>query len=148
LQKTEKTQLYNQNNETKATLTAMYLYKPSKFKNDKKQEQFIVGVGLSDVEEYSIKDIFGLKNVNNPDYLYQLTLNGEKAIDIKKLSIEDSKLENLALISEWNKYYLITFEHSKKKRFKLIYESPLYGKGELYFAKVSKFVFDKQTPIF
>ena len=54
LQKTEKTQLY-ENNVTKVMMTATYLYTPTEDKNDTRDEAFIVGVHLENeaLEEFS-----------------------------------------------------------------------------------------------
>ena len=64
---------------------------------------------------------------------------------VKKLKIGDPLLKDISFKSEWSKFYLVTFPHTKKKSFKLIFESDFYGKGELSFAKVSKFVLTKQA---
>ncbi len=64
---------------------------------------------------------------------------------IKELKAGDSLLKDISFKSEWSKFYLVTFPHTKKRSFKLIFESDFYGKGELDFAKVSKFVLTKQA---
>ncbi len=64
---------------------------------------------------------------------------------VKKLKFDDPLLKDISFKSEWSKFYLVTFPHTKKKSFKLIFESDFYGKGELNFAKVSKFVLTGQA---
>jgi hypothetical protein len=64
---------------------------------------------------------------------------------VKQLKIGDPRLKDISFKSEWSKFYLITFPHTKKRSFKLIFESDFYGNGELKFAKVSKFVLTKQA---
>ena len=64
---------------------------------------------------------------------------------VKQLKTGDPLLKDISFKSEWSKFYLVTFPHTKKRSFKLIFESDFYGKGELDFAKVSKFVLTKQA---
>ena len=59
---------------------------------------------------------------------------------IKLLKANDPLLKEISFKSEWSKFYLVTFPNTKKRSFKLVFESYFYGKGELNFAKVSKFV--------
>ena len=60
LQKTEKTQLY-ENNVTKVMLTATYLYTPNYEKNDTRDEVFIVGIHLEDeASEYPAAQEYNL----------------------------------------------------------------------------------------
>jgi hypothetical protein len=133
LQKTEKVQLYD-GQVTKAMLTATYLFEHSSDKHDKRDEVFIVGVYVED-EEFSA--------LNNDGY--SLTLNGIKAKSIKALNKSDKILKNISFVSEWSQFYLVTFPHTSSKSFKLIFNSEVYGKGELNFAKVAKFVFTKEA---
>jgi hypothetical protein len=133
LQKTEKVQLYDAQ-VTKAILTATYLFEQSSDKNDKRDEVFIVGVYVED-EEFS--------TLNNAGY--NLTLNGTKFKSIKALKESDTLLKNISFVSDWSQFYLVKFPHTSSKSFKLIFESDMYGKGELNFAKVAKFVFSKEA---
>ena len=127
LSKTEKTQLYD-NNETKAMLTATYLYSPTFENNDTRDEVFIVGVHLEEETTSSL-------DKGN----YRLTLNNTVAKEVKPLQSGDSMLENLSFVTAWGSYYLVTFPHTKKKSFDLVFESNTYGKGVLHFAKVAKY---------
>jgi len=131
LKKTEKTELKD-GNYTKALLTATYLFEPVKDKNDTRVEQFIVGLYV-DGEEQSF--------MNGE---YNLTLEGEAPQKVKTLAHNDPKLKNISFVLEWTQFYLFTFPHTKKKSFNLIFESPLYGKGTLHFAKVAKYVLTKK----
>ncbi len=130
LQKTEKTQLY-ENNVTKVMLTATYLYTPTLDKNDTRDESFIVGIHLEDEA--------------SEDSDYSLLLNGTAAKEIEELSVDDTRLKELSFISEWGEYYLVTFPHVKGKKITLVFESERYGKGELHFAKVAKYILTKQA---
>lgn len=132
LQKTEKTQLY-QDDLTKAFLTATYLYTPNFEKNDTRDESFIVGIHL---EDHGSGEIDTQGN--------SLTLNGQTAKDIQSLALEDERLKDISFVTPWSNYYLITFPHQSSKKFTLVFESELYGKGELHFAKVAKYVFNKE----
>ncbi|CAA6826538.1 MAG: Unknown protein [uncultured Sulfurovum sp.] len=78
---------------------------------------------------------------------FELTLsdkkNGQKAIYIEELDKRDHRLKNLSFVSEWSRFALVKFAHSKKKTFKLKLKSKHYGSGELPFAKAAKFTFIK-----
>ncbi len=130
LQKTEKIQLY-ENNVTKVMLTATYLYTPTPDKNDTRDEAFIVGIHLEDETSEELN--------------YSLLLNGTEAKEVEELSVDDARLKELSFISEWGEYYLVTFPHVKSKKITLVFESEKYGKGELYFAKVAKYILTKQA---
>lgn len=133
LQKTEKTQLY-ENNVTKAMLTATYLYTQNYEKNDTREEVFIVGIHLED-EESSYPET----------QEYTLTLNDHAAKEIKVLALDDERLKDISFVSEWGSYYLVTFPHVKSKKITLVLDSELYGKGVLHFAKVAKYVLTKKS---
>jgi hypothetical protein len=132
LQKTEKTKLTD-GNYTKALLTATYLFEPIEDKNDTREEMFVVGLYLDDDE--------GTFESGE----YNLTLNGTVPKSVKSLSRNDPYIKTISFASEWTDFYLFTFPHTKAKSFKLIFNSELYGKGELHFAKVAKYVLTK-TP--
>jgi hypothetical protein len=134
LQKTEKTKLVD-GNYTKALLTATYLYvedpdiKPA---DDKRSEKFIVGIYVDgDDGSFESGD-------------YTLTLNGKKAKSVKSLKKNDPLLKTISFKSEWTKFYLFEFEHVSSKKFNLVFQSEVYGKGSLTFAKVLKFIFTQQ----
>ena len=130
LQKTEKTQLY-ENNVTKVMLTATYLYTPTSDTNDTRDEAFIVGIHMSDEASSELN--------------YSLLLNGTAAKNVQELSTDDIRLKELSFISDWGEYYLITFPHMKSQKLTLVFESVRYGKGELYFAKVAKYILTKEA---
>ncbi len=133
LQKTEKIQLY-QDNVTKAMLTATYLYTPNFENDDIRDEVFIVGLYLED------KTSGHLNAEENT-----LTLNGKTAKEIKVLSLDDERLKDISFVTPWSSYYLVTFSHETNKKITLVFESKLYGKGELHFAKVAKYVLSKEA---
>lgn len=133
LQKTEKTQLY-ENNVTKVMLTATYLYAPNYEKNDTRDEVFIVGLHLADEE-----------SVYPDSQEYTLTLNDQAAKEIKSLAFDDERLKDISFVSEWGSYYLVTFPHVKSKKVTLTLDSEEYGKGILHFAKVAKYVLNKKS---
>jgi len=132
LQKTEKTQLHD-GQYTKALLTATYLFEPIEDINDTRDEQFIVGISLDDDE--------GSFEGND----YNLTLNAKGPKSVKALKNSDPRLKEISFVSEWSEFYLFTFPHTKSKRFKLVFASDVYGKGELHFAKVAKYVLTKKA---
>ncbi len=133
LQKTEKTQLYD-GLITKVLLTATYLNKQNIDKENKPDEVFIVGVYMEESQEESFDE-----------ERYSLTLNGNAPKSIKKLGADDPLLKHISFVSEWNYFYLVTFSHVSSKSFKLIFKSDMYGKGELHFAKVAKYVLTQKA---
>ncbi len=133
LQKTEKTQLYD-GDITKVLLTATYLNDQNIDKEYKPDEVFIVGIYLEESEARSFEQEG-----------YSLTLNGNVPKNIGILNANDTLLKDISFVSEWNYFYLVTFPHVSGKSFKLIFESELYGKGELHFAKVAKYVLTKEA---
>ena len=132
LQKTEKTNL-KEGNLTKILLTATYLFKPTENKEDKRDEKFIVGLYVDD------EDVFD--EIGD----YEITLNGTEPKSIKILQKSDPLLKLISFNSEWTHFYLITFPHTNSKSFKLLFESDFYGKGELHFSKVAKYVLTKRA---
>ena len=133
LQKTEKTQLYD-GNSTKALLTATYLNEQNLDEEYNPDEVFVVGVYIDDIEGESFDQEW-----------YSLTLNGSAPKSIQELAADDPLLKHISFVSEWNHFYIITFPHTSSKSFKLVFESELYGKGELHFAKVAKYVLTKEA---
>ena len=134
LQKTEKTQLY-EGETTKAMLTATYLFKENRDINDTRDEIFIVGIYVEE-EEGSL--------LNNKGYI--LTLNKVAPKSSKLLKENDPLLKDISFVSEWSQFYLVTFPHTSSKSFKLIFKSDIYGKGELHFAKMAKYVLTLPKP--
>ncbi len=133
LLKTEKTQLYD-GNITKAMLTATYINGQTIDKEYKPDEVFVVGIYLEESEGLSLEDEG-----------YSLTLNGNDPKSITILKEDDPLLKDISFASEWSYFYLVTFPHVSKKSFKLVFQSELYGKGELHFAKVAKYVLSKEA---
>jgi len=133
LQMTEKTQLYAKNNNdssTKALLTATYLFEQNSDIDDIRDERFIIGVHI---EEGSLKDEG-----------YRLMLNGHLLKSMELLENDSPYLKDLSFVTEWGEYYMVTFPHVSSKSFRLVFESELYGKGVLHFAKVAKYVLSKK----
>ena len=138
LQKTEKTQLYDAQL-TKAMLTATYLFEQSADTNDTRDEVFIVGIYAEENEN----DSFNVNSFDEDEYT--LVLNGKSPKNVKQLNASDPMLKDISFVSDWSQFYLVTFPHTSSKSFKLVFESYFYGKGELHFAKVAKFVLTKQA---
>lgn len=84
------------------------------------------------------------KETKNKVKKFGLMLQGKNAIDIKALSKNDERLKNIAYVTDWGSYYLVTFEHTKSKRFTLDFESEKYGNGKFSFAKVAKYIYTKK----
>ncbi len=153
LQKTEKTQLYD-GLITKALLSATYLNEQNTDKEYKPDEVFIVGIYIEeDVESEDAnnsKDSNIIEDSNTSEERffhqegYSLTLNGTVPKSMQQLEADDPLLKHISFVSEWNYFYLVTFPHTSKKSFKLIFKSELYGSGKLHFAKVAKYVLTKE----
>jgi len=133
LQKTEKIQFY-QDQETKVLLTATYLYTPHYEKNDTRDEMFIVGLHLHEEAD---------DNMQSSEYT--LTLNGQSPTEIERVHPDDVRFKDLSFVTEWADYYLVTFPHVPNKKITLDFESEHYGKGTLHFAKVAKYVLNKEA---
>ena len=131
LQKTEKIQLY-EDKVTKILLTATYLNSPEKEKQQKKDEVFVVGFYAEEEESG------GLGGGN-----FSLTLDGKSPKSMKVLDKKSKYLKHISFVSEWNQYYLLHFPYTSKKSLKLTLESKTYGKGDLHFSKVAKYVLVK-----
>ncbi len=151
LQKTEKTQLYD-GNITKAVLTATYINEQVVDKEYKPDEIFIVSIHIEeDMERKEIQDNSKNEDSNESKEKsfhqegYVLTLNGKDFKSIQELEIDDPLLKQLSFVSEWSTYYLVTFPHNSRKSFRLVFKSELYGKGNLYFSKVAKYVLTKKA---
>jgi hypothetical protein len=115
-------------------LTATYLYTPNFDNNDTRDEVFIVGLSMEGKASGS------LNSEGNT-----LTLNGKTAKEIKALSLNDERLKDVSFVTPWSSYYLVTFPHESNKKITLLFESKHYGKGELHFAKVAKYVLTKEA---
>lgn len=142
LQQTEKAVLYD-GNVSAAILTASYLFTPTEDKNDSRPEVFIVAVNFDDVETQTID--FNENNVSEAASEFILTLEGQKASKVSVLAKGDSRLASHSFLTPWGKYYEVTFPHISKKQFKLHFESKSYGRADLSFAKVAKFVYSKKA---
>jgi hypothetical protein len=150
LGKTEKVKL-NDGNSTKALLTATYLFEKSADKDDTRNEKFIVGLyvddenGSVDSLEYNLTLKGNFKSGKNSKGVVKYKNKRKAPLSVKHLTKNSPLLKDISFKSEWTKYYLYTFPHTKSKAFQLIFKSKNYGKGKLNFAKASKYVFTKQA---
>jgi hypothetical protein len=132
LQKSEKIRLY-ENDEVKVMLTATYLNGERSLAAEetgqKIGEEFVVGVYEADGTALGLAS----KEQN-------LTLEGKLPVKIKELSRNDPLLEHIPIVSIWSSFYLVSFPHTSKSMFDLIFENYQYGKGRLGFAKKAKFL--------
>ncbi|MEA1954833.1 MAG: hypothetical protein U9O24_10630 [Campylobacterota bacterium] len=133
LQKTEKLQLYNSENVTQLLIMATYITKKDREIESKKDERFIISISAEE-------DTLSLKRNN-----YHLVLNNKEPKSIKPLNDNDALLKDISFLSQWKRYYLVTFNHIDSKKLTLSIESKLYGKGELHFAKVAKYLLKKEN---
>lgn len=84
------------------------------------------------------------KDTNKKLSQYGLTLQGKNAIKIEVLNKNDKRLKDIAYVTDWGSYYLVTFEHTDSKRFSLVFNSEKYGEGKFSFAKVAKYIYTKK----
>lgn len=127
--KTEKAQMY-EDGLTKVVLTATYLNEQNASENAKQpDERFIVGLYVDEnVDNSQLND-------------FNLTLDGTPPKAIVLLKAHDPRLKMLSFKAPWNHFFLVTFPYTSKQRFKLIFESKVYGKKTLDFAKKAKYTF-------
>ena len=140
LQKTEKTELMDGDN-TVAILTATYLYTRNFKKIDKRNEVFIVGVAFDNPDVNTIN--FDKTSTTANEQEYTLTLKNEKAIKVVRLDKNDKRLKDISFVTDWGDYYEVTYPHASK-RFSLVFENALHGKGTMNFSKVAKFTYTKK----
>lgn len=124
LQKTEKTQLYNEKGETVLLISATYLRKS---KDEKSDEVFVVGL-------YSEMD------TAKPE----LTLNNVKPENVKKIEKNSEHLHNISFVSDWNRFYVVSFPYTHDINLTLVIHNKMYGNGKMHFAKVAKYLLTKQ----
>ncbi len=134
LLKTEKIQLYD-GNITTVMLTATYLNQQSIKKKDRRNERFIIGMYAEESEEPLLL----------LDGEYTLRLNGRAPKKITPLKHNDKRLKHISFVSEWSYFYLVEFPHISSKTLTLVLKSNRFGKGELHFAKVAKYVLKKKS---
>ena len=141
LQQTEKVELTDSNASVVAIVTATYMYTPNFDKNDTRNERFIVGVNFEEPDFNSIK----FTNTDTTDSsVYSLSMQGKDALKVKKLSLNDKKLEGISFVTQWGDYYEVTYPHINNKRLFLELKNSSYGNARLNFAKVAKFVYTKK----
>ena len=127
--KTEKAQFY-EDGLTKILLTATYLNEQNSSKNaPEEDERFIVGLYVDESVDNAVLNDFNL------------TLDGTPPKAIVALKENDPRLKLLSFKAPWNRFFLVTFPHTPKKRFTLIFESEAYGRKVLDFAKKAKYTF-------
>jgi hypothetical protein len=131
LLKTEKAQFLDENNITKVLLTATYLYAISSEKIDKRDEEFVIGLQFED------------ENTSFESSDFTLKLDNNESKNLVKLEVEDERLKGISFVSKWGEYYLLTFKHTEKTKFNLVFESETYGMRTLHFAKKAKYVYTK-----
>jgi len=131
LQMTEKIQLF-EDHVTKIVITAAYLYRPTFDKKDARDEVFIIGLHLED------------ENDNPAEIIRGLTLDNKSALKTEKLAKNDSRLKDIAYKTEWAMYYQLTFEHTDKKQFSIMFNNSKYDKSAFSFSKVAKYVYTKK----
>jgi hypothetical protein len=125
LMKTEKVQFYEKGI-TKILLRATYM---GETKDGK--EKFIVGM-------YRDDDI-----AEEPfTALLHLRLNGRDPLGLTKLDSTDRRIRRLPLDSPWLEYYLVIFPHLKEKRLRMEINAHQFGRAELHFAKIAKYMLD------
>ena len=132
LLKTEKVQLY-EGDLTKVMLTATYLNTSPVKEDAREDERFVVGLYVDDETEASRA------------FDFNLTLNGREPKSITPLKQGDRHLKEISFVTEWNRFFLVTFPYVEEERFDLLFESEKYGKGRLNFAKKAKYTFTKKA---
>ncbi len=148
LQQTEKAEISDANGSI-AIITATYLYSPNFEKNDTRDEVFIVGIHFEDSntsrmnfnQDRTLDKATNRMLTSQDEYI--LTLNEKKPKKVTRLDANDAKLSNISFVTEWSDYYEVRYPHAGS-RLKLVFENSFYGKADLNFSKVAKFVYTKK----
>ena len=98
---------------------------------------------------YESEDTVVYRNENGDTWIKNTHTDERKYIpneSIESVMLEenDIKLKGISFVSGWGTYYHLTFKHTKKTSFPLVFNSKLYGKKTLNFAKKAKYVFTKK----
>jgi len=132
---TEKIQLYDRN-ETQVLLTATYLFQENNRQKEDNTEDEVFIVGLN-MENEKTRDLLS-KDLN-------LTLEGTLPKSVKILKNSDKSLKDIPIVTEWGDYFKVTFPHTTRQKFDLVFSSKKYGTKKLHFAKKAKYVFTKEA---
>lgn len=124
--KTEKIQ-FLENGQTRVMLTALYLNRNNPEKRSTEDEQFVVGI-------YAEESPAPLAT--------HLLLEGIKPKHVTLLDDDDPRLRTVSFKTAWSRFYLVSYPHTPKERFSLVYTDSRCGKGVLHFAKRAKYTFD------
>jgi hypothetical protein len=133
LLKTEKLQLYRKGH-TVLILTAVYLAAPEELQHKKEDERFLVGIYIEGEGEPTEEML-----------LRSLSLDGVKPVSITPVGLDEVRRQEISFVTSWNRYYLVRFPYTEKKRFTLQFQNSMYGTGSLSFAKRAKYTFVKKV---
>jgi len=131
--------------ESVASITATYMFRPTAEKNDTREEEFIVSVNFEDKNasmNFNQNAMFPSKDTGVESYT--LTINTLKAIKVEALCYKDKRLKNHSFITPWSQYYKVTFPHIPSKMFNIKFANQKYGSIFLNFSKIAKFVYTKK----
>ncbi len=120
--KTEKVHFYDANGTTKAVVTATY------DNSSVQSERFVVGL-------YS--------DLPTPPHM-TFRLNDKTPLEVKPLSEDTPRAEELSFVAAWKSFYEVRFPHTSAKRFTLYVTIDGVGEGKMYFAKKAKYTFEKK----
>lgn len=113
------------NNQTELIFWATYINNIDKKKYDLNKETFLVSVYFADSQT---QDLF--------ENSYDLSLNSQKSLSIKKIDNNDINYSNLMLKNNWGNYYLVEFEKQKDiYNFKLKLFNQNANEAQLVFEK-------------
>ena len=123
---TKKGQLYS-SLQIKASITATYLNAATKEFRKDPNEIFLISVFIDNDSNTKKSGLFNES--------YTLTLNGKKAINIKKLKYEDDLIKIAPIRNQWSSYYLVKFKKDSSEKLKLEYKNEDYGVTVLEYSK-------------
>ena len=101
IQNTKKTDILK-NNEPELIFWATYINNVDRKKYDLEKETFLVSIYFVNAQT---QDLF--------ENSYNLSLNSQKYLSIKKLDKDDKNYANLMLKNNWGNYYLVEFKKQK-----------------------------------
>ncbi len=123
---TKKGQLYS-SLQIKASIVATYLNASTKEFKKSSNEMFLISLFIDDDSNTKKSGLF--------NKAYTLTLNGKKAIDIKKLKYEDDLIKIAPIKNRWSSYYLVEFKKDDSEKLKMEYKNEDYGVTVLEYSK-------------
>lgn len=124
-------------NLTKEQERSMNSLQSAKIRDAKTIDGMISAIYLNEVypNTYNYHEYFFVYRYNKTKSELNLKLNSNSPIKVKKLSSKNEFSELIGVESEWNEYYLVSFEHQDTKKLSLVLESGQFSSDPLVYLK-------------